>query len=131
MERNEARLDLVRSSGAWVSSAAPDGESAWRLPPRGGIERSTDGGRTWRVQQVAPATGLLALRAVDANTCWAAGRGGSVLRTTDGERWSQVPFPATADLVAIDAAGVLAATVTTIDGRTFATADGGRTWRSQ
>ena len=75
MERNEARLDLVRSSRTWVFSTSPDGASMWRLPEAGGIEHSTDGGRTWRAQRAAPRAELLALRAVDAITCWAAGQG--------------------------------------------------------
>jgi photosystem II stability/assembly factor-like uncharacterized protein len=129
--RSDASVDLAKSLRPLGFSASPDRASIWRLPDVGGIERSTDGGRTWQPQRIAIPTGLLALRAVDATTCWAVGRAGSVLRTTDGDQWFRLPFPAMSDLVAIDATSARGATVTTADGRVFSTNDGGRTWHAQ
>jgi photosystem II stability/assembly factor-like uncharacterized protein len=51
-----------------------------------------------------------------------------VLLTTDGRSWRRVPFPEAADLAAVQAANAQAATITTADGRTFRTTDGGLTW---
>jgi photosystem II stability/assembly factor-like uncharacterized protein len=51
-----------------------------------------------------------------------------VLRTTDGRSWTRIPFPEAVPLTSIRATDNQTATVTTEDGRQFATEDGGRTW---
>jgi photosystem II stability/assembly factor-like uncharacterized protein len=76
---------------------------------------------------------LTAGAAPSASVCWLVGRAGVVLRTTDGRTWRRVPFPEMTDLSAvraIDADGNVAS-VSTADGRTFSTTDGGATWVSR
>jgi photosystem II stability/assembly factor-like uncharacterized protein len=57
------------------------------------------------------------------------GRAGTILRTTDGgSRWQRIPFPETADLIAIVGSTALDVTVGLADGRRLGTTDGGQTW---
>jgi len=52
-----------------------------------------------------------------------------VVLSIDGRTWQRVQFPEAIDLTAVRAPDATNAIVTAADGRTFTTADGGRTWR--
>jgi photosystem II stability/assembly factor-like uncharacterized protein len=56
------------------------------------------------------------------------GRAGVVLLSTDGLTWRRMGFPTAADLVSVRATDERTATVTDVNGRTYATTDGGMTW---
>ena len=104
----------------------------WRLGPGGRIERSADQGRTWQEQSSGVTSDLLAGAAPSDKVAWIAGRAGVILRTTDGEHWQRVASPAAAaDWTSIEASDALRSTVTSADGRHFATEDGGQTWKQQ
>jgi hypothetical protein len=60
--------------------------------------------------------------------CWIVGRAGTVLRSTDRQTWQRINFPVPVDLSSVNATDSRSATVVTMDGRTFSTADGGVTW---
>jgi photosystem II stability/assembly factor-like uncharacterized protein len=60
--------------------------------------------------------------------CWVVGRGGVVLLSTDGRSWRRLAFPEPTDLSGVRARDARAASVSTADGRTFSTTDGGLTW---
>ena len=107
--------------------ASPDPASRWRVAPSGGVERSSDGGTTWRVQ-VRPVERIIAGAAPSARVAWLVGENGFILRTTDGERWARVSAPVAAHLTGIEARDLLVATVSAIDGRRFRTVDGGAQW---
>ena len=107
---------------------SPDAQTLWRIDSRSILLKSTDGGRTWRVQHSDPSHALTAGTAVSASVCWVVGRAGIVLVTTDGEQWVARPLPDPVDLVSIEAQSAMVATVTAADGRTFATNDGGHSW---
>lgn len=109
---------------------APGDRTFWRIGPAGLIERSTDRGKTWH-RQASPVQGdLLAGSAPSANVCWIVGKAGIVLRTSDGQSWQQLGSPTGLDLVLVEATDANRATVTTADGKRYATTDAGRTWRS-
>ncbi|HYM21919.1 MAG TPA: YCF48-related protein [Vicinamibacterales bacterium] len=126
-------------SGLSTIVTSPDRAVQWRiannnpvaglLRTRTTVEHSTDGGLTWHEQPVEEGTAVTAGSAPSPNVCWLVGRRGTVMRTIDGTTWTRVAFPETVDLVAVRAADDKNATVTTADGRTFATADGGSTWK--
>jgi photosystem II stability/assembly factor-like uncharacterized protein len=59
------------------------------------------------------------------------GRAGAIFVTTDGTRFESVPFPEPVDLVTVAAIDDRQASVTTADGRRFATSDRGASWRRQ
>lgn len=121
----------VRSDMALPQLEPPGGSSVrWRLLGSA-IERSTDRGRTWQRQLDRPDVVLRAGLAVSEDVCWAVGDRGMVLRTTDGTTWAQAAVPAAVDLVSVEAADALNATVVAIDGRRFVTSDGGRSWRER
>jgi hypothetical protein len=108
----------------------PGSQVVWRLGPAGSIERSVDSGATWQRQASGVTADLLAGSAPSATVCWAVGRGGIVLRTTDGNTWTQLGSPTSQDLTVVVAVEADQATITTADGKRYATTDGGRTWRS-
>jgi hypothetical protein len=124
-----ARFSALRA--APPTAAAPGGEVIWRFGPRGLIEKSSDGGKMWTRQPSPTNTRLAAGSAPSKEVCWAVGAEGVVLRTTDGERWEKVASPTEAGLHSVAARNAMEARVTAVDGKTYVTADGGRTWREK
>jgi hypothetical protein len=119
--------ELLMQKAVEILVASPDPDVRWRILASS-IERTTDGGLTWRSSPM-PADGVVAAGAAPtATTCWLVGRGGLVLLSPDGTAWERVAFPEAVDLTAVEAADGLTAAVTTADGRRFRTIDGGRTW---
>ena len=100
----------------------------YRILAAGIVERSETGGASWERIVIDPPAVITAGVAPSPTVCWLIGRGGVILLATDGVRFTRVRFPETSDLTSIRAADARTATVTTSDGRTFATADGGTTW---
>ena len=101
----------------------------WRLGTGGRLLRSADGGESWEPQASGVTADLLAGAALSPSVCWVVGSAGAVLLTTDGKRWTRLPFPLVVDLVAVEASGASAASVTARDSRRFETLDAGLTWR--
>ena len=108
---------------------SPDSMIRWRVAGPG-VQRSTDGGKTWGAP-FGIAADLLAGSSPSPSVAWLAGRGGAVFRTTDGSQWQRLPFPESVDLLRIRASSDLEAAVTLQDGRVFRTTDGGRSWSLQ
>ncbi len=152
----EAALSPASADAAMVF-ASRDGTVRWRLAgPL--VERSTDGGSTWVAAPLgraaeqdgraaaplataapaaaAPADATLdlgpAIVAGDAPTalvCWFVGPRGAVWITTDGgQQFRRVTVTGEPDLRTVRARDARSADVTTVDGRTFHTDDGGATW---
>jgi hypothetical protein len=128
-ERLESQsLSAFRQLPAIVS---PDANIQWRIAGSN-VERSTDGGRTWILQSTGTDVPLLTGFSPSPSVCWIAGRSGVVLLSTDAVAWRRADIPdPKADLVRIVARDALSATVTTADGRTYHTDDGGRSWTLQ
>jgi Photosynthesis system II assembly factor YCF48 len=112
---------------------ASNGKSIWRFGEHGAITHSSDGGKTWKTQQVAVTATLTSGSAPAKNVCWIAGAAGTLLRTTDGgKHWQLIITPIAGDL-----GGVLAS-----DGKhakvwdaprlvTYQTSDGGKKWEKK
>ena len=108
---------------------APDNSVRWQVDNSHVVLRSDDNGATWTISYTAGANVELTAGASSSPTvCWFVGRAGAVILTTDGRQWRTVTFPERTDLVSVTASGTRSASVTTADGRIFATADGGATW---
>ena len=125
----ESIATLRRGITLPLEIVSPDSMIRWRVAGPG-VQRSTDGGKTWG----APfeiAADLLAGSSPSPSVAWLAGRGGAVFRTTDGSQWQRLAFPESADLLQIRASSDLEAAVTLRDGRVFRTTDGGRSWSLQ
>jgi photosystem II stability/assembly factor-like uncharacterized protein len=110
--------------------ASPDRNVRWRIVAANRVERSIDGGSTWLVQPTGTTAAIAAGVAPAPTICWLVGRGGLVLVSTNGQTWQRVPFLEAVDLISIRASDGANATVTAADGRSFATTDGGQTWRA-
>jgi hypothetical protein len=107
--------------------ASPDPQVRWRI--RGAVlEHSVNGGSTWEGVTTNTTAELTAGSAPSSTVCWVVGRAGIVLLSSDGRTWRRVALPEPVDLAAVQATDARTATVTTVDGRTFATADAGGTW---
>lgn len=113
------------------SAFVPGEPIGWRYARPGVVLRTTDGGASWTEQAVPGSARLLALAAVSAEVCWAAGVSGAIVRTVDTATWQMVTPPVVADLVSIVARDERHATVRTADGIVYETSDGGASWRKQ
>ena len=91
---------------------------------RGGPQRSTDGGRSWRPVTGAPAVGLLTW---DRTGVWAVARDGAVWSSTDGgQRWQRRgAMPGQPHSIAIHEGTLFAALA---GDRVVASTDAGATW---
>ena len=113
---------------AGIEIASPEAAFRWRLLAPTTIQRSTDGGVSWK-PQVAPSGIVLTAGSSPArDVCWIVGRAGAVLLSTDGTTWQLRPFPEAVNLTAVRALDAKTAVVTISDGRQFSTTDGGATW---
>jgi hypothetical protein len=121
--RGGGRPTALREAAALASAV-----TRWRILASRDLERSTDDGRTWERVAIDPPLPLTNGAAPSQLVCWLVGRAGVVLVTNDASHFTRIAFPATIDLSAVQATDVLNATVTTADGRTFVTTDGGKTW---
>ena len=119
---------VVAEFAAPVAVPTPDLDVQWRIVSGTAVQRTTDRGRTWTTQVTGATRPLYAGSAPSATICWLVGAGGTVLLTLDGHTWTPVSFPEAVDLSAVKATSAVAAAVIAADGRTFTTADAGRTW---
>jgi photosystem II stability/assembly factor-like uncharacterized protein len=120
---------LARATPAPIEVASPNPDVRWRILTGGRVARSIDGGATWEMQTTGVSETLTAGAAPSPTICWLVGARGVVVLSTDAVRWQRVVFPETIDLRSVTATDAANATVTTVAGRTFATVDGGNTWR--
>jgi photosystem II stability/assembly factor-like uncharacterized protein len=116
------------SVGLTVELISPDTTQRWRIVGGSRVERSIDGGVSWQPALTSTQGLIVNGHAASPSVAWIVGRGGSVFVTTNGRRFDQVPFPEKVDLVSVVAVDDRQATVTTADGRRFATLDRGVTW---
>ena len=107
---------------------SPDPLVRWRIAAAGVVQRSTNGGSTWEALSTGVNAELTAGASPSPSVCWLVGRAGTVLLSTDGRQWQPVSFPERADLIAVRASDARTASVTTADGLTYSTANGGLTW---
>jgi photosystem II stability/assembly factor-like uncharacterized protein len=125
------RADLKRTSvpgPGYIVTA--DKMQAWRLGDSGSIERSTDGGKSWKAQNSGVTADLTAGSAPSDEICWVVGKVGTVLLTTDGgDHWKQISSPITDDLGGVHATDASHASLWDVANRkSFETSDGGATW---
>ncbi len=106
----------------------PDPKILWMVASPGLIEKSEDGGATWKPEYVKTRALIMAGAAPTVKICWLVGASGTILRTTNGSHWKTITPPAEADFVRVEATDALTATVTAMDGRKFSTSDGGKNW---
>jgi hypothetical protein len=118
---------LAASSAIGIEIPSPDAAVRWRIVGSA-VQRSTNGGARWEPVPTGTSGDLLAGAAASATVCWLVGRAGVVLVSMDGLQFRRVTFPEMTDLSAVSATDARSASVSTIDGRIFATTDAGQTW---
>ena len=128
LSRPESSVARRGVSAATIEITSPDPSVRWRIGGGGSVERTMNGGTTWEAVPTGVSAELTAGSSPTRLVCWLVGRAGTVLLSTDGRTWRRVPFPDISDLVAVQAADVQTAAITTADGRMFRTTDGGLTW---
>jgi len=106
----------------------PDPKILWMVASPGLIEKSEDGGTTWKPENVETRRLILAGSAPTPKICWMVGVNGTILRTANGTHWKTISPPGKPDFVRVEALDALTATVTAMDGRRFSTSDGGKRW---
>jgi hypothetical protein len=128
---------LARLQQAQISSnlmnlqiQTPDPKILWMLTDAGAIEKSEDGGVTWKLEYLETHARIIAGSAPSMKICWLVGEGGTIVRTTNGSHWKTIKPPEETDFVRVEATDALTATVTALDGRRFSTSDGGKSWNS-
>ena len=128
----DAAAARLRTAAGAFDVAVPESPVRWRVADGRTVQRSLDTGTTWTAHYAAgDGVFLTAGSAPSPSVCWLVGRSGAIIVTTDGRAWQPVKFPEPVDLIAVASSNARAATVTTVDGRRFATTDGGRTWVRQ
>jgi photosystem II stability/assembly factor-like uncharacterized protein len=123
------QIDLIESRARGTVIPTPDSSVKYRLAGGGFVERTADGGATWNGQQVSQNARLIAGSAPSANVCWIVGRDAAITLTKNGTDWERVDPPVQADFVAVIAKNDNTATVTTVDGKKYATTDRGKKWK--
>jgi photosystem II stability/assembly factor-like uncharacterized protein len=103
----------------------------WRITAAGFVERSEDGGATWKGQEPDSEAHLVAGSAPTDKVCWLVGGEGIILVTKDATNWKKIPPPVAADLTAVSAKSASTATITTADGRRFSTHNEGKKWKPE
>jgi hypothetical protein len=104
------------------------GSRQWRIYASGVVEQSNNGGTSWEKVTLDPQLRVTTGSAPSLNVCWLAGRDGTVLISLNAAYFNKLVFPESVDLTSIRATNAREATVTTADGRSFVTTDGGITW---
>lgn len=119
----------ARGNDAGASSQAPLAETITVVgeTPQGPSIQTLCGPR-WRSAPSDVTGALTAGSSPSPDVCWVVGGGGAVRRSTNGQTWQRIPFPEMTDLSAVQASDARSARVTTADGRSFRTSDGGMTW---
>jgi hypothetical protein len=123
-----ARMTAFANNLAETVIVSSNPATRFKLLPGGGVQRSADGGATWRTEATGANVTLTTGVSPSPSVCWLIGPGGTVVLSTDGRSWRRLAFPEAVDLTAITATDHESATITTVDGRSFTSSDGGRTW---
>ncbi len=121
-----AQLAERRSASTIIQT--PDPKVMWRVAGGNFVERTEDGGASWR-GQVADSDALLTSgSAPTTKVCWLVGKAGMILVAKDSTHWKKIPPPVPADFVSIEAKNGSSATVVAADGQKFSTDNEGKKW---
>jgi hypothetical protein len=106
----------------------PDPKVMWRIAGGNFVERTEDGGASWRGQVADPDALLTSGSAPSPKICWLVGKSGMILVTKDTTHWKKIPPPVPADFVSVEAKNGSSATVVATDGQKFSTDNDGKKW---
>jgi len=124
----KAALKTANVRSEPVLIRAPDPQVLWRISGGTFVERSINGGATWKTAVVIVDGNFNGGAAPSTQICWLVGHAGLIYMTADADHWNTIPPPTGMDLAGITAKDALSATVTAADGRKFTTTDAGSHW---
>ncbi len=105
-------------------------ELAWMAGFEGLIVHSSDGGRSFRIQDSGTIHRLYDIQPLNTRLVYACGAGGTILRTEDGGvRWEALPSPTTRRLVSVCFIDHRNGWVCGDDGLVFRTTNDGAEWK--
>ena len=132
---NAARLEAAPAAAVGgVQALFKKITPRWTLSADGSLQRSTDGGKTWKTIPVAADATLAAVAAMDSNI-WVGGSHGALYHSTDaGDHWTQVVLTSDgqsldSNVIGIEFTDSLHGKITTADQQIWTTSDGGQSWR--
>ena len=131
------RLSSMAFRGELESAAAQPG-ALWTISPDGKLQRSDDGGNTWKDISVDDKVTFRVIRAMGRDV-WAGGSGGALYHSSDGgATWTRVNLtsggsPTIESIVSIIVSppDLQNITVRTAAGEQWTTEDGGRHWQKE
>lgn len=135
-ENKVAKLEVPAAAVAMGGAQAVFKKIAprWTLSADGTLQRSLDGGKTWKTIPVAADATLTAVAAMDSDI-WVGGSHGSLYHSTDaGDHWTQV-VPTTggqsltSNVIGIEFTDAVHGKITTADQEIWTTSDGGQSWQ--
>lgn len=122
---DSASAARISVAGAAVSVAA----LSWSLASDGQVQRSVDSGKTWQIVPVVDGLSFHAISSV-AGDVWVGGKAGALYHSADsGQNWKKAEFVSTNDITHIEFSDQQNGMVSTANGQTWSTSDGGRSWR--
>lgn len=133
--QNEATV-LSRGQSAGMLAKRVSVTPRWSISDSGAVQRSFDGGRSWKDVAVADGVTFRAVSVV-ANDVWVGGSGGALFHSADGgEHWARVRVKTdgrelSGDIVSLEFADAANGVVLTSAGETWRTLDAGATWQQQ
>jgi len=109
-----------------------DDQQGWAVGDFGTISHTTDGGRTWHLENSHTTEMLFDVDFVDDQNGWISGRSGMILHTDDGgETWERQKSGTTKHLFAIDFVDAQFGCIAGDWGAILVTHDGGATWEKR
>ncbi|MBO0861377.1 MAG: hypothetical protein J2P21_23385 [Chloracidobacterium sp.] len=107
-------------------------QAGWAVGESGTIQRTSDGGATWTLQESPTRKLLYDVAAIDDGHAWAVGAGGTVLRTVDGGRnWDEQSSGVVQALRAVHFVDAKLGWAVGARGTILSTTNGGANWRPQ
>ena len=77
----------ISSSLMNLQIQTPDPKILWMIRSAGEVEKSEDGGTTWKPEDLETSALIVGGSAPTVKICWLVGASGTILRTTDGAQW--------------------------------------------
>ena len=117
------------NGGAGTNTSTPSAVVHWRVLATGAVQRSATDSAPWTTVPLPAGVVITGGAAASPAICWLVGTRGAIFLMTDGQNFRRVTSPTSENITSVLATSARQATITTSDGNTFITADGGASWQ--